>query len=61
VDVLVDIELDRHRPADDQPLLRDLPGEMERWAEAGASELVIGFVRPDQLDAVLAAGERLRP
>ena len=60
VDVLVDIELDHRRAGDDQPLLRDLGGEMARWAEAGASELVIGFVRPDQLEAVLAAGARLR-
>ncbi len=59
VAVLVDVELDRHRPAGDQPLVADLPGEMARWAEAGASELVIGYVRPEQLDAVLAARERL--
>ena len=57
--MLVDVELDRHRPAGDQALVADLPGEMARWAEAGASELVIGFVRPEQLDAVLAARERL--
>ena len=45
--MLVDVELDRHRPPDDQPLVADLPGEMARWAEAGATELVIGL-RPSR-------------
>lgn len=59
VAVLVDVELDRHRPPQDQQLVADLAGEMARWADAGASELVIGFVRPEQLDAVIAAREHL--
>lgn len=59
VAVVVDVELDRHRPPDDQPLLADLPGEMTRWANAGATELVIGYVRPEQLDAVIDARARL--
>ena len=59
VAVLVDVEMDRHRPAQDQPLVADLPGEMARWADAGATELVIGFVRPEQLEAVIAAREHL--
>lgn len=59
VAVLVDVELDRHRLPDDQPVLADLSGEMARWAEAGATELVVGYVRPEQLDAVVDARERL--
>ncbi|HXX60359.1 MAG TPA: LLM class flavin-dependent oxidoreductase [Candidatus Sulfotelmatobacter sp.] len=59
VPVLVDVELDRHRPAADQAVVADLAGELARWADAGASELVIGYVRPDQLDAVIAARARL--
>jgi len=59
VAVLVDLELDRHRPAADQAVVADLPGESARWADAGASELVIGYVRPEQLEAVIAARERL--
>ena len=59
VAVLVDVELDRHRPAGDQALVADLLGEMARWAEAGANELVIGYVRPEQLDAVIAARAQL--
>jgi len=59
VAVLVEVDLDRKRSPTDQPLLADLPGEMARLADAGASELVIGYVRPEQLDAVVAARERL--
>lgn len=59
VAVLVEVEMDRHRPPQDQPLVADLAGEMARWADAGATELVIGFVRPDQLEAVIAAREHL--
>ena len=56
VRVLVLVDLDRHRPAAEQALVADLPGEMARWAAAGADELIIGYVRPEQLEAVLAAG-----
>ena len=40
------------------PLLADLAGSAAAWAERGADELVLHWVRPPQLDAVIAAAER---
>ncbi|MFI5262369.1 MAG: LLM class flavin-dependent oxidoreductase, partial [Candidatus Limnocylindrales bacterium] len=61
VSVLVLVDLDRHQPVAGQALVADLPGEMQRWAAEGADELIIGYVRPDQLDAVVAAGRQRSP
>ncbi|HET7677701.1 MAG TPA: LLM class flavin-dependent oxidoreductase [Candidatus Limnocylindrales bacterium] len=58
VEVLLTVDLDRKRPAQEQPIVADLPGELGRWREAGADEVVIGYVRPESLVHVLAAGER---
>jgi alkanesulfonate monooxygenase SsuD/methylene tetrahydromethanopterin reductase-like flavin-dependent oxidoreductase (luciferase family) len=52
---IVAVELDREAPPARQPILADLAGEAQRWAEAGADELILAYVRPHQLDAVLAA------
>lgn len=40
-----------------QPLLMDLAGEAERWHARGADELVIHWVRPRDIPALLAAAE----
>lgn len=42
----------------DADLLRDLGAVASRWHERGADELIIHWVKADQLDAVIAAGER---
>jgi alkanesulfonate monooxygenase SsuD/methylene tetrahydromethanopterin reductase-like flavin-dependent oxidoreductase (luciferase family) len=57
VAVLVGIDLEPGVPADD-PLLADLPGTAAAWAERGADELVVHWVRPDGLEPLLAAAER---
>jgi alkanesulfonate monooxygenase SsuD/methylene tetrahydromethanopterin reductase-like flavin-dependent oxidoreductase (luciferase family) len=57
VTVVVAVGLDRSAAPGADPLLADLDGEVERWRERGADELVIDWVRPEQLSAVLAAAE----
>jgi alkanesulfonate monooxygenase SsuD/methylene tetrahydromethanopterin reductase-like flavin-dependent oxidoreductase (luciferase family) len=52
VSVLVSTEMD------DPETVRDLGAVAARWHERGADELVLHWVKPDQLDAVIAAGER---
>jgi alkanesulfonate monooxygenase SsuD/methylene tetrahydromethanopterin reductase-like flavin-dependent oxidoreductase (luciferase family) len=44
--------------ADDEGLQADVAGAAAAWRDRGVDELVIHWVRPTQLDAVLAAGER---
>lgn len=39
-------------------MLKDLGAVASRWRDRGADELVLHWVKPDQLDAVIAAGER---
>ena len=52
VSVLISTEVD------EPDLLSDLGGVAARWHERGADELVVHWVKPDHLDAVIAAGER---
>jgi alkanesulfonate monooxygenase SsuD/methylene tetrahydromethanopterin reductase-like flavin-dependent oxidoreductase (luciferase family) len=52
---IVAVELDREAPATRQPILADLRGEVQRWADAGADEVILAYVRPHQLEAVLDA------
>lgn len=58
VSVLVGLDLDREVKPEEQPLLADLVGTAAEWQERGADELVLHWIRPHQLGAVLAAGER---
>jgi alkanesulfonate monooxygenase SsuD/methylene tetrahydromethanopterin reductase-like flavin-dependent oxidoreductase (luciferase family) len=39
-------------------MLTDLGAVASRWRDRGADELVLHWVKPEQLDAVIAAGER---
>lgn len=39
-------------------ILTDLGAVAVRWHDRGADELILHWVKPDQLDAVVAAGER---
>jgi alkanesulfonate monooxygenase SsuD/methylene tetrahydromethanopterin reductase-like flavin-dependent oxidoreductase (luciferase family) len=57
VAVVVAVGLQRGAAPGADPLLADLDGEAERWRERGADELVIDWVRPEQVAAVLAAAE----
>lgn len=58
VDMVVSLDLKRGAGALDQPLFRDLAAELERWQERGANELVLHWVRPGEVPALLAAAER---
>ena len=55
--MLVALDVDRADPERD-PLLADLAGSAAAWAERGADELVLHWVRPPELETVIAAGER---
>lgn len=55
---LVALDLDRERPLDSQPLIADLAGLAAEWQSRGADELIVSWVRPDELPALLAAAER---
>lgn len=58
VKMVVALDLKRGVAAEEQPLFRDLSGELERWRERGADELVLHWVRPGEVPALLAAAER---
>jgi alkanesulfonate monooxygenase SsuD/methylene tetrahydromethanopterin reductase-like flavin-dependent oxidoreductase (luciferase family) len=57
VTVVVVAGLDRNAAPGADPLLADLLGEAERWRERGADELIVDWVRPEQVAAVLDAAE----
>lgn len=57
VKVVVAMDLTADDPAAD-PILVDLPGTAAAWRERGADELILHWIRPHQLDAVIAAAER---
>jgi alkanesulfonate monooxygenase SsuD/methylene tetrahydromethanopterin reductase-like flavin-dependent oxidoreductase (luciferase family) len=54
---VVTLDLERDVPADEQPILGDLAGTLAAWQERGATEIVINWVRPKMLHAVLDAAE----
>ena len=58
VSVLVGLDLEKDIAPEDQPALADLAATAAQWKERGADEIVLHWIRPDALDAVLAAGER---
>jgi alkanesulfonate monooxygenase SsuD/methylene tetrahydromethanopterin reductase-like flavin-dependent oxidoreductase (luciferase family) len=47
-------------PADRQPVFADLRGELQRWRARGADEIVLSWVRPHEIPALLVAAERAR-
>lgn len=57
VKVVVALDLSADDPAAD-PILADLPATAAAWQERGADELILHWIRPHQLDAVIAAAER---
>ncbi|HUG47620.1 MAG TPA: LLM class flavin-dependent oxidoreductase [Candidatus Limnocylindria bacterium] len=55
---LVALGLARDEPLDRQPLIADMAGLAAEWAERGADELIVNWVRPHELPALLEAAER---
>lgn len=58
VQVLVAVGLERDVHPDRQPLLMDLAGVADAWRERGADELVLRWIRPMEVAALLDAAER---
>ncbi|MBA3778772.1 MAG: LLM class flavin-dependent oxidoreductase [Chloroflexi bacterium] len=56
--VLLAVGLERELELDRQPLLNDLAAEASRWAEQGADEIIIEYVRPAAVPGLIAAAER---
>jgi alkanesulfonate monooxygenase SsuD/methylene tetrahydromethanopterin reductase-like flavin-dependent oxidoreductase (luciferase family) len=55
---IVAVTISRDEPLDSQPVIADLAGFAAEWAEKGADELIVNWVRPAELPALLAAAER---
>jgi alkanesulfonate monooxygenase SsuD/methylene tetrahydromethanopterin reductase-like flavin-dependent oxidoreductase (luciferase family) len=55
---LVAVSLSRDEPLDRQPLIADMAAFAAEWADKGADELVVSWVRPAELPALLDAAER---
>lgn len=58
VSIIVGVDVPRGDAAAATPLLRDLPAATATWQQRGVDELVLHWIHPDQLEAVLAASER---
>jgi len=52
------VSLERDVPAEQQPLVADMTAFAAEWQEKGADELVVSWVRPADLPALLDAAER---
>lgn len=55
---LVAVGLSRDEPLDRQPIVADLATFAAEWQERGADELIVNWVRPAELPALLDAGAR---
>jgi alkanesulfonate monooxygenase SsuD/methylene tetrahydromethanopterin reductase-like flavin-dependent oxidoreductase (luciferase family) len=58
VDLVVAVDIARDVPLDEQPLIADLAAFAEEWQARGADELVVSWVRPQELPALLEAAAR---
>jgi alkanesulfonate monooxygenase SsuD/methylene tetrahydromethanopterin reductase-like flavin-dependent oxidoreductase (luciferase family) len=58
VRVVVTLDLDGGTPPERQPALVDLAATATEWRERGADELVLHWIRPRDLPAILGAAER---
>jgi alkanesulfonate monooxygenase SsuD/methylene tetrahydromethanopterin reductase-like flavin-dependent oxidoreductase (luciferase family) len=58
--IVVGLERAKGIPTERQPIFADLRGELERWRDRGADEIVVSWVRPPEIPALLAAAERAR-
>lgn len=52
------VSLSRDQPLDNQPLIADLASFAGEWQERGADELIVNWVRPAELPALLEAAAR---
>jgi hypothetical protein len=50
--------LGRDEPLEGQPLIADMQTFLGEWQERGADELIVDWVRPTQLPALLEAAAR---
>lgn len=55
---LLAVDLARDEPLDRQPLIADMAGFAAEWQEKGADELIVSWVRPAELPALLEAAQR---
>ena len=55
---LLAFQLDRDEPLDRQPLIADMAGFAAEWQAKGADEIVVSWVKPAELSALLDAAER---
>jgi len=55
---LVAVGLARDEPLDRQPLIADMASFAAEWRERGADELIVNWVRPAELPALLEAAQR---
>jgi alkanesulfonate monooxygenase SsuD/methylene tetrahydromethanopterin reductase-like flavin-dependent oxidoreductase (luciferase family) len=58
IDHLLAFQLARDEPLDSQPLIADMPAFLAEWEERGADEMVVSWVRPAELPALLDAAGR---
>jgi hypothetical protein len=58
VDHLLAVSLSREEPLERQPLIADMATFLGEWQERGADELVVDWVRPQELAALLEAAAR---
>jgi alkanesulfonate monooxygenase SsuD/methylene tetrahydromethanopterin reductase-like flavin-dependent oxidoreductase (luciferase family) len=56
---LVAISLSRDEPLERQPLITDMAASLAEWHERGADEIVVDWVRPAELAALLDAAANL--
>jgi alkanesulfonate monooxygenase SsuD/methylene tetrahydromethanopterin reductase-like flavin-dependent oxidoreductase (luciferase family) len=56
--IVLGLERVKGIPANRQPVFTDLRGELERWRERGADEIVVSWVRPHEIPLLLVAAER---
>jgi alkanesulfonate monooxygenase SsuD/methylene tetrahydromethanopterin reductase-like flavin-dependent oxidoreductase (luciferase family) len=55
---IVAVPLTRDEPLDQNPLIADMAGYAAEWERRGADELIVNWVRVNQLPAVLEAASR---
>jgi alkanesulfonate monooxygenase SsuD/methylene tetrahydromethanopterin reductase-like flavin-dependent oxidoreductase (luciferase family) len=55
---LLAVDLSRDEPLERQPLIADMAGFAAEWQQKGADELIVSWVRPAELPALLEAAER---
>jgi alkanesulfonate monooxygenase SsuD/methylene tetrahydromethanopterin reductase-like flavin-dependent oxidoreductase (luciferase family) len=55
---LIAVSLDKDVPLDRQQLIADMPSFLGEWQRRGADEVVVSWVKPADLSALLEAGAR---